>query len=69
MALWKLAVAVVAHLALIPAGDAAGQVPRGNQGSASPGRRETTGQLGASFNNPGLQNTIDMIDGALARSA
>jgi hypothetical protein len=56
----KLTLAVVVFLACHPAGDAAGQVLRGNQGSAAPGRRETTGQLGASWNNPGLQNTLDV---------
>ncbi|MFO7691465.1 MAG: hypothetical protein R6V57_00115 [Vicinamibacterales bacterium] len=43
-----------------PAGEAAGQVPRGNQGNPGPKGHEITGQLGASFNNPGLQNTLDV---------
>ena len=42
------------------AGEAAGQVPRPNQGVLNPKAREITGQLGASFNNPGLQNSIDV---------
>ena len=51
---------VGALIACGPADEAAGQVPRGNQGNPSPKGHEITGQLGASFNNPGLQNTLDV---------
>ena len=54
------AIVVGGFLACVPAGEAAGQVPRANQGDLSPKGREITGQLGASFNNPGLQNTLDV---------
>jgi hypothetical protein len=53
-------IVVVGLIACGPAGEAAGQVPRGNQGNPSPKGHEITGQLGASFNNPGLQNTLDV---------
>ena len=54
------AIVVGGLIACGPAGEAAGQVPRGNQGNPSPKGHEITGQLGASFNNPGLQNTLDV---------
>lgn len=60
--MYKLLCAIVVGglIACAPADEAAGQVPRGNQGSVNPRGREITGQLGASFNNPGLQNTLDV---------
>jgi len=51
---------VAGFIACGPADEAAGQVPRGNQGNPSPEGHEMTGQLGASFNNPGLQNTLEV---------
>ena len=54
------AVVVVGLIACVSTGEAAGQVPRGNQGGLGPKGRNITGQLGASFNNPGLQNTLDV---------
>lgn len=54
------AIVIVGLIAGGLVGDAAGQVPRGNQGNPSPTGHQITGQLGASFNNPGLQNTLDV---------
>ena len=54
----SLAVIVLAIAAALPPAAASAQ-PEGPAGT-SPVRRELTGQLGASFNNPGLQNTLDL---------
>jgi hypothetical protein len=60
----SLCVIVVGGLiACGPTGEAAGQVPRGSQGGPIPKWHEMTGQLGASFNNPGLRRTPSMWRG------
>jgi hypothetical protein len=45
-------------MALVPAGEAVGQAPPGEENSPGFSCRGVTGQLGASVNNVGLQNTI-----------
>jgi len=59
---WKSGLAaVVTLIALVPAGEAAGQAAAGEENSPGFSRRGVTLQLGASVNNLGLQNTIVVV--------
>ena len=62
MLAWKSRLgAVVMLMALVPAGEAVGQAPPGEENSPGFSCRGVTGQLGASVNNVGLQNTIAVV--------
>ena len=62
MLAWKsLLSAVVTLMTLVPAGASAGQAPPGEESSTGFTRHGVAGQLGASVNNPGLQNTIGVV--------
>jgi hypothetical protein len=62
MLAWRsLLAAVITYVVLVPAGDAVGQTAPAEEGSPGFTRRGVTGQLGASVNNVGLQNTIAVV--------
>ena len=62
MLAWKPRLAaVVTLMALVPAGEAVGQAPPGEENGPGFSCRGVTGQLGASVNNVGLQNTIAVV--------
>jgi len=62
MLAWKPRLAaVVTLMALVPAGEAVGQAPPGEENGPGFSCRGVTGQLGASVNNVGLQHTIAVV--------